>query len=362
MCATRQRRRRASLGRVTTRPRAAANRSTPRGATRRRQGARKLERRRRPRAGARSRRSGVCLAASSAIGGGPCQTERFGELWLQRTRAGSAVRPDHRDPSHSQLASSDRVANERRRSQRRQAGRSAWRRSDCGHRRAASRFARARLRSAGDSHRGQRGQAPRLEGSGDGSGSAWASHLTISSPYWSHACGRRSWSAISSPPSPGPAIAILGSGGSWSEMVRWPMSCAGWRRRQPRRCCSSAMIRSRRDTWSRRTSPSWPANLKRCRFRSSKPCRAAGRALPPTSAACERSSEDGHNGQLVPVGDPQSMARALLRLSRDPDRCAQMGERSLARWQERFSFAGMVDDYARLLTSVTGPPTRWPAD
>lgn len=72
--------------------------------------------------------------------------------------------------------------------------------------------------------------------------------------------------------------------------------------------------------------------------------------------------EDGHNGLLVPVGDPESMASALLRLSRDADTRAHMSERSLAQWRQRFSFTGMVADYARLLTSVTGPPTRWPAD
>ena len=71
--------------------------------------------------------------------------------------------------------------------------------------------------------------------------------------------------------------------------------------------------------------------------------------------------EPGHNGQLVPIGEPESIAQALLQLSRDPDTCAQMGQRSLARWLHRFSFTGMVNDYARLLTSVTGPPTRWPA-
>ena len=72
--------------------------------------------------------------------------------------------------------------------------------------------------------------------------------------------------------------------------------------------------------------------------------------------------EDGHNGLLVPVGDPESMASALVRLSRDGETCDRMGERSLARWRERFSFAGMVSDYSRFLTSVTGPPTRWPTD
>jgi glycosyltransferase involved in cell wall biosynthesis len=72
--------------------------------------------------------------------------------------------------------------------------------------------------------------------------------------------------------------------------------------------------------------------------------------------------EGGHNGFLVGVGEPEAMAQALLRLSGDTDTCAQMGERSLVRWRERFSFAGMVADYARLLTSVTGPPTRWPAN
>jgi glycosyltransferase involved in cell wall biosynthesis len=71
--------------------------------------------------------------------------------------------------------------------------------------------------------------------------------------------------------------------------------------------------------------------------------------------------EDGHNGLLVPIGEPEAMARALRELSRDATACARMGERSLARWSERFSFSGMVADYTRLLTSVTGPPTRWPA-
>jgi glycosyltransferase involved in cell wall biosynthesis len=70
--------------------------------------------------------------------------------------------------------------------------------------------------------------------------------------------------------------------------------------------------------------------------------------------------EDGRNGLLVPVGEPESMASALVRLSGDADTCARMGERSLTHWRERFSFAGMVADYSRLLTSVTGPPTRWP--
>ena len=72
--------------------------------------------------------------------------------------------------------------------------------------------------------------------------------------------------------------------------------------------------------------------------------------------------QDGDNGFLVPFGEPEAMAAALLRLSRDPETCARLGERSLDRWRERFSFTAMVADYARLLTSVTGPPTRWPAD
>ncbi len=71
---------------------------------------------------------------------------------------------------------------------------------------------------------------------------------------------------------------------------------------------------------------------------------------------------DGDNGRVLPVGDIEEIALALLRLSHDAAACAQMGERSLTRWHERFSFSGMVADYARLLTSVTGPPTRWPAD
>jgi Glycosyltransferase Family 4 len=49
---------------------------------------------------------------------------------------------------------------------------------------------------------------------------------TSSGPCSSRDCGRRSGSAISSPPSSGPATATLGSGESWSGMARWPVNCA----------------------------------------------------------------------------------------------------------------------------------------
>jgi glycosyltransferase involved in cell wall biosynthesis len=69
--------------------------------------------------------------------------------------------------------------------------------------------------------------------------------------------------------------------------------------------------------------------------------------------------ENGVNGELTAPEDPASVAASIVRLGEDADLREAMGEASLRRWRNSFSFDTMVDRYARLLGSVKGPPTDW---
>lgn len=69
--------------------------------------------------------------------------------------------------------------------------------------------------------------------------------------------------------------------------------------------------------------------------------------------------EDGGNGLVVPVGNTASMVDALATLASRPEYAAKMGRRGLERWRDAFTFDRMVDRYFQLLTTVSGPPTRW---
>lgn len=68
---------------------------------------------------------------------------------------------------------------------------------------------------------------------------------------------------------------------------------------------------------------------------------------------CRQVVQDGVNGMLVPVGDPASLAAAMLRFVHDPDLRAQMGAASRAKALEEFDDRRQIDvtlrTYDRLL-------------
>jgi glycosyltransferase involved in cell wall biosynthesis len=60
----------------------------------------------------------------------------------------------------------------------------------------------------------------------------------------------------------------------------------------------------------------------------------------------------GETGLLVPAGDADAVARALLELAVDPDRARRMGEAGRSRQQELFAGERMVDEYERALARI----------
>ncbi len=70
--------------------------------------------------------------------------------------------------------------------------------------------------------------------------------------------------------------------------------------------------------------------------------------------------EDGVTGFLVPPGDHDALRRNLAKLAGNGALRARMGEAAQARWRRHYSFETMVNSYMRLLTTVEGPPARWP--
>ena len=62
--------------------------------------------------------------------------------------------------------------------------------------------------------------------------------------------------------------------------------------------------------------------------------------------------EPGVTGLLVPPGDPQALAQAVLGLLEDPQRCQAMGERGREVVRSRFSLEGMVKNYQDLYEEV----------
>jgi glycosyltransferase involved in cell wall biosynthesis len=60
----------------------------------------------------------------------------------------------------------------------------------------------------------------------------------------------------------------------------------------------------------------------------------------------------GTTGWLVPPGDPEAFAAALLELAADPARARSMGSHARRRFEERFTVEEMVDRYAAVLTEV----------
>ena len=62
--------------------------------------------------------------------------------------------------------------------------------------------------------------------------------------------------------------------------------------------------------------------------------------------------DHGVTGLVVPAGDPDAFADALIRLAGDRERARQMGKRAQARYRERFGVERMVDEYARVFEEV----------
>jgi glycosyltransferase involved in cell wall biosynthesis len=64
---------------------------------------------------------------------------------------------------------------------------------------------------------------------------------------------------------------------------------------------------------------------------------------------------EGETGLLVPPGSPPELARAMLRLQRDPDRSRRMGLAGRKRVERHFDIRRMVADYEALYRRHAGP-------
>jgi glycosyltransferase involved in cell wall biosynthesis len=85
---------------------------------------------------------------------------------------------------------------------------------------------------------------------------------------------------------------------------------------------------------------------------------AAGKAVVATAAGgTVEAVEDGRTGILVPPGNPEALAEALLHLLRNPDLAHRMGEAGRARVREEFPVERMVrrcqELYEQLLAGQT---------
>ena len=74
---------------------------------------------------------------------------------------------------------------------------------------------------------------------------------------------------------------------------------------------------------------------------------------------CRETVEQGANGLLVPVGDGQALAAAILDLLADGEKAGRMGREgrrvALERFDERLVFAAVKSEYARLLAKAGLP-------
>lgn len=81
---------------------------------------------------------------------------------------------------------------------------------------------------------------------------------------------------------------------------------------------------------------------------------ALGRPIVATSVGgVPEALGDGAAGLLVPPGDPDALAAALVRLADDPAQAAELGLAARRRWSERYSAERMADAYADVLESMS---------
>jgi len=62
---------------------------------------------------------------------------------------------------------------------------------------------------------------------------------------------------------------------------------------------------------------------------------------------------DGKDGVLIPVGDPSSLARAILDLINNPQTAARMGLHGRRKVERSYSVEGLIDAYTRLYYEVS---------
>jgi len=80
---------------------------------------------------------------------------------------------------------------------------------------------------------------------------------------------------------------------------------------------------------------------------------AAGRPVVVTrSGGPEEIVEDGRSGILVPAGDPESLARAVIHVLQQPEMARTMGQEARTRTERAFSLSRMIRDYENLYDRV----------
>jgi glycosyltransferase involved in cell wall biosynthesis len=86
---------------------------------------------------------------------------------------------------------------------------------------------------------------------------------------------------------------------------------------------------------------------------------ACARAIVTTDATgCREVVRDGENGLLVPVRDPEALARAIITLLNDPPLRARMGARGRAIVVEEFSQEKVLGETLSVYRELLG--SRWP--
>jgi glycosyltransferase involved in cell wall biosynthesis len=89
---------------------------------------------------------------------------------------------------------------------------------------------------------------------------------------------------------------------------------------------------------------------------------AQGLGLPAVATRCpygpDEIVEDGVTGRLVPPGDPEGLAAAILELLRDPGRRRRMGEAAARRVRQLFDRERLLEEWEALLEQVVAARRR----